>query len=54
MSRRFADARCFNCGGFTHRAADCAVIKRAQMFNAAGVEINEDETGIVWEELLHD
>ena len=38
---RFADGRCLYCGGFNHRAAECAARKKAQTFNAAGAENKE-------------
>jgi hypothetical protein len=38
---RFADVRCLYCGGFNHRAAECAARKKAQTFKAAGVEVKE-------------
>jgi hypothetical protein len=37
----FADGRCLYCGGFNHRAAECAARKKAQRFKAAGVEVKE-------------
>jgi hypothetical protein len=36
---RFADGRCLYCSGFNHRAAECAVRKKAQKFKVAGAEI---------------
>jgi len=38
-AKRFADGRCLYCGGFNHRAADCAARKKAQMLKVAGAEI---------------
>jgi len=40
-AKRFADGRCFYCGGFNHRAAECAARKKAQTFKAAGAEVKE-------------
>jgi hypothetical protein len=40
-AKRFADGRCLYCGGFNHRAAECATRKKAQTFKAAGAEANE-------------
>jgi len=40
-AKRFADGRCLYCGGFNHRAAECAARKKAQTFKAAGAEIKE-------------
>jgi hypothetical protein len=31
------------CGGFNHRAVDCAVRKKARSFKAAGAEVKEVE-----------
>jgi hypothetical protein len=42
-AKRFADGRCLYCGGFNHRAVDCAVRKKARSFKAAGVEVKEAE-----------
>jgi hypothetical protein len=42
-AKRFADGRCLNCGGFNHRAVDCAVRKQARPFKAAGAEVKEAE-----------
>jgi len=39
--RKFADGRGLYCGGFNHRAADCAARRKAQMFEAAGAEIKD-------------
>ena len=30
-----------DCGGFNHRAAECAAKKKAQTFTAAGAEVKE-------------
>jgi len=40
-AKRSSDGRCFYCGGFNHRAADCAARKMAQMFKVAGAEVKE-------------
>jgi hypothetical protein len=40
---RFPDGRCLYCGGFNHRAVDCAVRKKARPFKAAGAEVKEAE-----------
>jgi len=40
-AKRFADGRCLYCGGFNHRAAECAVRKKAQTFKASGAEVKE-------------
>jgi hypothetical protein len=42
-AKRFADGRCLYCGGFNHRAVDCAVRKKARPFKAAGAEVKEVE-----------
>ena len=42
-AKRFADGRCLYCGGFNHRAVDCAVRKKARTFKAAGAEVKEAE-----------
>jgi len=44
-AKRFADGRCLYCGGFNHRAAECAARKKAQTFKASGAEIKEVGTG---------
>jgi len=54
MAREFADARCSNCGGFKHKAADCIARKSAQTFNGARVEIKEERTWTGWKESLED
>jgi len=38
---RFADGRCLYCGGFNHRAVDCAVRMKARSFNVIGGEVKE-------------
>jgi len=38
-AKRFTDGRSLNCGGFNHRAAECAARKKAQRFKAAGAEV---------------
>jgi hypothetical protein len=47
-AKRCADGRCLYCGGFNHRAVDCAVRKKARSFKAAGAEVKvfgkEDST----------
>jgi len=43
-AKRFADGRCLYCGGFNHRAAECAARRKAQTFKAAGAEVKEVET----------
>ena len=40
-AKRFADGRCLYCGGFNHRAAECAARKKAQTFKAVGAEVKE-------------
>jgi len=40
-AKRFANGRCLYCGGFNHRAAECAARKKAQTFKAAGAEVKE-------------
>jgi len=40
-AKRFTDGRCLYCGGFDHRAAECAARKMAQKSMAAGVEVND-------------
>jgi hypothetical protein len=40
-AKRFADGKCLYCGGFNHRAAECAARKKAQTFKAAGAEVKE-------------
>jgi hypothetical protein len=53
--KRFADGRCLYCGGFNHRAAECAARKKAQTFKEVGVEVKEvgtkegtEESGKDW------
>jgi hypothetical protein len=41
--KRFADGTCLYCGGFNHRAVDCAVGKKARTFRVAGAEVKEGE-----------
>jgi len=40
-AKRFVDGRCLYCGGFNHRAAECAARKKARTFKAAGAEVKE-------------
>jgi len=40
-AKRFVDGRCLYCGGFNHRAAECAARIKAQTFKAAGAEVKE-------------
>jgi hypothetical protein len=40
-AKRFADGRCLYCGGFNHRAAECAARKKAQTFKASGAEVKK-------------
>jgi len=40
-AKRFADGRCLFCGGFNHKAAECAARKKAQTFKASGAEVKE-------------
>jgi len=40
-AKRFADGRCLYCGGFNHRAAECAARKKTQTFKASGAEVKE-------------
>jgi len=40
-AKRFADGRCLYCGGFDHRAAECAARKKALTFKASGAEVKE-------------
>jgi len=42
-AKRLADGRCLYCGGFNHRAVDCAVRKKARPFKVAGAEVKETE-----------
>jgi len=48
--KRFVDGRSLYCGGFNHRAAECAARKKAQTFKAAGAEVKEVGTGTGSEE----
>ena len=49
-AKRFTDGRCLYCGGFNHRAAECAARKKAQTIKAAGAEVKEVGTGTGSEE----
>jgi len=40
-AKRFADGRCLYCGGFNHRAAECAARKKGRTFKASGAEVKE-------------
>jgi len=42
-AKRFADGRCLYCGGFNHRAAECAARKKAQTFKAAEPSFSPQE-----------
>jgi hypothetical protein len=42
-AKRFADGRCLYCGGFIHRAVDCAVRKKARPFKAVRAEVKAVE-----------
>jgi len=53
-AKRFGDGRCLCCGGFNHRAAECAAREKAQTFKAAGAEIKEVGTKEGSEELGKD
>jgi len=53
-AKRFADGRCLYCGGFNHRAAQCAARKKAQTFKALGAEVKEVGTKEGSEELGKD
>jgi hypothetical protein len=53
-AKRFADGRCLYGGGFNHRAAECAVRKKAQTFKVAGAVIKEVGTKDGSEELGKD
>ena len=44
-AKRFADGRCLHCGGFNHSVAECVVRKKAQIFKAAGAEVQEVGAG---------
>jgi len=44
LSRRFTDGRCLYCGGFNHRAADCAARKKVQTAEAGGAEVKKAGT----------
>ena len=43
-AKRCTDGRCWYCGGFNHRAAECAARKKAQTFKAAGAQVKEAGT----------
>jgi len=45
-AKRFADGRCLYCGGFNHRAAECAARKEVQRFKPAGAEAKDVATRI--------
>jgi len=47
----FVDGRCLYCGGFNHRALNCAARRKAQTFKAAGAEVKEVGTGTGSKEL---
>jgi len=49
-AKRFADGRCLYCGGFNHRAAECAARKKAQTFKESGAEVKEVGTKEGFEE----
>jgi len=53
-AKRSRDGRCLYCGGFNHRAAECAATEKAQEFQAAGAEIEEEETKQDSEESVKD
>jgi hypothetical protein len=38
-AKRFADGSCLYCGGFNHRAAECAARKKAQTLKAVEAEV---------------
>jgi hypothetical protein len=40
-AKRIVDGMCLYCGGFNHRAAECAARKQAQTFKVAGAEVKE-------------
>jgi len=44
-AKRFADGWCLYCGGFNHRAVDCAVRKKTSSFRAAGAEVKAVKEG---------
>jgi len=44
-AKRFTHGRCLYCGGFNHRAAECAARKKAHTFKAAGTEVKDVGTG---------
>jgi hypothetical protein len=43
-AKRFTDGWCLYCGGFKHRAAECAATRKAQTFKASGAEVKEAGT----------
>ena len=49
-AKRGTVARCLNCGGFNHSAAERASRKKAQMFSAAGAEVKKVVTRTGFEE----
>ena len=40
-AKRFAHGTCFYCGGFNHRAAECAARKKAQTLKVEGADVQE-------------
>jgi len=44
-AKRFTDGRCLYCGGFNHRATECAAKEKASTFKAAGPEEKDVGTG---------
>jgi len=49
-AKRFTHRRCLYCGGFNHRAAECAARMKAQTFKAAGAEVKQVGAGTGSEE----
>jgi len=49
-AKRFTDGWCLYCGGFNHRAAECAARKKAETFKVAGAEVKEVGIGTGSEE----
>lgn len=43
--KRFPDGRCFQCGEFNHRVAECAAREKAHRLKATGAEVKEVGTG---------
>jgi hypothetical protein len=41
LAKRFAKGRCLYCGGFNHRAAECAAWKQPQAFKTTGAEVKD-------------